>query len=65
MGKAIIERTVPFPPQENQFLSFFPPKNQREKNREKEKKTSNLPVGTVSQRAGLISSFRVVSFIHA
>lgn len=65
MGKAIIERTVPFFfSKKNQFLSFsFSKKTERE--REKEKKTSDLPVGTESQRAGLVSSFRAVSFIHA
>ena len=72
MGKAIIERTVHFFfPRKSVFVFFSKKKKKRERERERErekerkKKTSNLPVGTESQRAGLVSSFRAVSFIHA
>lgn len=69
MGEAIIERTVLFFfSQENQFLSFFffsKKDRERKREEEREKKTGNLPVCTESQRAGLVSSFRAVSFIHA
>lgn len=73
MGKAIIERKFIFFSRKISFCLFFLKKKkkdreiEREKEREREegKKTSNLPVGTESQRAGLVSSFRAVSFIHA
>lgn len=62
-GQSHYRKNSSFFSKKNQFLSFFFLKKQRE--REKEKKTSDLPVGTESQRAGFISSFRAVSFIHA
>lgn len=70
-----MERTVLFFSQENQFFfAFFSKKEKRKrkesKNKEindkdRERKTSILPVGSEPQRAGLVSSFRAVSFIHA